>query len=89
MDVQLVCNDLTRLPEVRQILKVATARRSTDDGVIIEFPDDDATARILLEYVLAERRCCAHFSYEIAFAPTLTLRLRAAGLYLLALKAIY
>jgi hypothetical protein len=89
MDMQLVCTDLGRLPEVRNILGKATGRRQTDDGVIIEFPTDDATARTLLEFVLAERRCCAHFTYEIGFSPELTLRLRASGLYLVPLKMMY
>lgn len=60
-----------------------------DDGVIVEFPNDDATARTLLEFVLAERRCCAFFGYEIGFSPRLTLRLRASGEYVSPLKAMY
>jgi len=87
--MQLFCTDLGRAPEVKNILSKATARHSTDDGVIVEFPDDDATARTLLEFVLAERRCCAFFGYELGFSPGLTLRLRASGMYLLPLKAMY
>jgi hypothetical protein len=89
MNLQLVCTDLGREPEVRKILAKAIARRPTDDGVLIEFPNDDATARTLMEFVLGERRCCAHFTYEIAFEPTLVLRLSANGLYRFALKAMY
>jgi len=89
MEMQLVCTDRGRAPEVRNILGKATGRRQMDDGVIVEFPNDDATARTLLEFVLAERQCCAHFTYEIAFAPTLTLRLRASGVYLLPLQMMY
>jgi hypothetical protein len=89
MDLQLFCTDLGRAPEVKNILSKATGRRQADDGVIVEFPDDDATARTLLEFVLAERRCCAFFGYEIGFSPRLTLRLRASGLYLMPLKALY
>lgn len=89
MDMQLVCTDLGRAPEVRTILGKSTGRRHTDDGVIIEFPTDDATARTVLEFVLAERQCCAYFTYEIAFAPELTLRLRASGAYLIPLKLMY
>ena len=89
MDMQLVCTDLGRAPEVRNILGKSTGRRQTADGVIIEFPNDDATARTLFEFVLAERRCCAHFTYEVAFAPELTLRMRASGLYLVPLKMMY
>jgi hypothetical protein len=89
MDMQLFCTDLGRAPEVRAILGKATARHNTDDGVIVEFPDDDATARTVLEFVLAERRCCAFFTYEMGLSPRLTLRLRASGVYLLPLKALY
>ncbi|HZS61132.1 MAG TPA: hypothetical protein VFA43_17785 [Gemmatimonadaceae bacterium] len=89
MDMQLFCTDLGRAPQVRAILSRATGRHNTDDGVIIEFPDDDATARTVLEFVLAERRCCAFFGYEIGFSPKLTLRLRASGLYLAPLKVMY
>ena len=89
MDMQLFCTDLGRLPEVRTILSKATGQRATDDGVIVEFPDDDATARTLLEFVLAERRCCAFFGYEIGFSPGLTLRLRASGVYLAPLRLMY
>jgi hypothetical protein len=89
MDLQLFCTDLGRAPEVKTILSKATGRRQTDDGVIVEFPHDDATARAVLEFVLAERHCCAFFSYEIGFSPGLTLRLRASGVYLQPLKAMY
>jgi len=92
MDIQLVCTDLGRRAEVRDLLRKATGRRDTDDGVSIDFPPDDTTAQTLLEFVLAERRCCAQFTYEMAFAPKserLTLRLRASGVYRVALKAMY
>ena len=89
MDMQLFCTDLGRAPEVKTVLSKATGRHITDDGVIVEFPDDDATARKVLEFVLAERRCCAFFDYELAFSRGLTLRLRASGMYLLPLKAMY
>ena len=89
MDMQLFCSDLGRAPEVKTILSKATGRRTTDDGVVVEFPDDDATARSLLEFVLAERRCCAFFGYELGFSPRLTLRLRASGMYLPPLQAMY
>lgn len=87
--MQLVCTDLGRLPEVKNILSKSTGRRQMDDGVIIEFPNDEAIARTLLEFVLAERQCCAHFTYEIIFSPELTLRMRASGVYLIPLKMMY
>lgn len=87
--MQLVCTDLGRAPEVRNILSKSTGRRQTEDGVIVEFPNDDATARTLLEFVLAERQCCAQFTYEIGFSPGLTLKLSASGMYRIPLKMMY
>ncbi len=60
--------------------------------MLVEFPGADDTARALIEFVLAERRCCPHFTYELGFAPDhqrVTLRLRAGGANLAALRTIY
>ena len=92
MDLQLVCTDLGRSPEVKTLLGRATARTELSDGIAVDFTPDDATARTVLEFVLAERCCCAHFVYEIRFTPEaarLTLVVRASGDYLEALKAMY
>jgi hypothetical protein len=89
MDVQLVCTNIGRVAEVKDILCRSTGRQVTDDGVIIEFPGDDGTARTVLEFALAERECCAHFAYEVGLGERTTLRLRASGDYLLALKSMY
>lgn len=92
MDMQLACTDLGRLPEVKTLLGRATGHRQLADGVVVEFPGEDATARIVLEFVLAERRCCPHFTYEVGLAGDrahVTLTLRASAEYLEALKALY
>jgi hypothetical protein len=92
MDLQLACSNLGRRAEVRDLIRSALGRHDTDDSVMFDFATDDHTARTILEFVVAERRCCAHFTYEIAFAPQnerLSLRVGATGDYLVALKAMY
>jgi hypothetical protein len=82
----------TRLTSVRDVLGQATGRADQHDGVLLEFPEGEAIARTLLEFVLTERRCCPHFTYELGFVPDhqgVTLRMRAAGAYLTPLKALY
>jgi hypothetical protein len=62
------------------------------DGVVLQFAGSADTARTVLEFVLAERQCCPHFTYELGFAPDhqrVTLRLRANGAFVALLKAIY
>jgi hypothetical protein len=81
-----------RRERIHDLLARATAWASREDGVFLEFPGTEDTARTLLEFVLAERRCCAHFAYELGFAPDdqrVTLRLRASGAYVAPLKTIY
>ena len=60
--------------------------------MLLEFPEAEEIARTLLDFVLAERRCCPHFTYELCFVPDhrgITLRMRASGAYLTSLKALY
>jgi hypothetical protein len=81
-----------RRVSVQDLLQHATRWTECEDGMLMEFPGGDETARALFEFVLAERRCCPHFTYELGFAPDhqrVTVRLRAAGAKLAALKAIY
>jgi hypothetical protein len=92
-----VCNILPlegqeRRERIRDLLARATAWASREDDVFLEFPGTEDTARTLLEFVLAERRCCTRFTYELGFAPDdqqVTLRLRASGAYLAPLQTIY
>jgi hypothetical protein len=81
-----------RLGTVRHVLERATGRSEQNDGVLLEFPEADEISRMLLDFVLAERRCCPHFTYELCFAPDqrrVTLRMRASGAYLTPVKALY
>jgi hypothetical protein len=81
-----------RRERIQDLFARATTWASREDGVSLEFAGTDDTARTLLEFVLAERRCCAHFAYELGFMPDhqpVTLRLRATGAYVAPLKTIY
>jgi hypothetical protein len=82
----------TRLGTVRHVLERATGWTEQNDGVLLEFPEAEEISRMLLDFVLAERRCCPHFTYELCFAPDqrrVTLRMRASGAYLTPLIALY
>jgi hypothetical protein len=82
----------SRLGVVRHVLERATGWTEQNDGVLLEFPEADEISRMLLDFVLAERRCCPHFTYELCFAPDqrrVTVRMRASGAYLVPLKAMY
>jgi hypothetical protein len=82
----------SRLVSVRDVLGQAIGWAERHDGVLLEFPEGEGIVRTLLEFVLAERRCCPHFTYELVFVPDhqgVTLRMRASGAYLTPLKALY
>ena len=82
----------SRRISLQELLQHATRWTECKDGMLVEFPGADETARALVDFVLAERRCCPHFTYELGFAPAhqrVTLRLRSGAAKLAALKAIY
>jgi hypothetical protein len=82
----------SRLVSVRRVLERATRWAAQRDGVLFEFPEAEDIVRTLLDFVLAERQCCPHFTYELCFVPdhqAVTLRMRASGAYLVPLKAMY
>ena len=69
-----------RRVEVGELFAQAIGRRATDDGVELDYPGDDATARGLLDFVLFERRCCVEVTYQLIFKPDHSLvRLRLSG----------
>jgi hypothetical protein len=96
-ELALVCvlgpvDRATRLISVRDVLERATGWAVRQDGVILEFPEGEGMVHTLLDFVLAERRCCPHFTYQLCFTPDhqgVTLRMRASGAYLARLKALY
>lgn len=44
-------------------------QRELEDGYAFQFPNSDAVAQELLDFVLLERQCCAFFQIELAFSP--------------------
>jgi hypothetical protein len=81
-----------RRVSVRSVLERATGWANHEEGVLAEFPGDEEVVRTLLDFVLTERCCCPHFAYELSFVPDhqrVTLRLRASGVYLAPLRAMY
>ena len=51
-----------------------------DDGFVLAFPSSEEVAVRLLDLVLAERRCCPFFRFELVFEPHQGLvRLRLKG----------
>lgn len=76
----------------QQLVDRATGIARLEDGVVLGFPGSDECARMVLEFVLAERECCAQFMYEIMFGPDrgpITLRVRATGAFVAALRVMY
>ena len=73
-DIPLVCNlpapgRIARAIAVHAVIARATSFRELENGVSFAFRNEDALARSLLDLVLAERNCCAHFRYTLLFAP--------------------
>lgn len=71
-----------RMAEVRGLLARATERRALDDGALLRFPAGDDAARLLLDFVLFERRCCSALTFELVFEPphdAVALRVRGGG----------
>jgi hypothetical protein len=70
----------SRRKEVGRLVAKATRNTNVADGVELEYPGDDATARALLDFVMFERHCCARLSFELRFMPDHgTTRLRITG----------
>ena len=70
----------------------ATSARELDNGVVFLFENSDEAARSLLDLVLAERNCCAQFTYSIRFEPEhapIALRIEAVGALIQPLKDLF
>jgi hypothetical protein len=59
----------SRRKEVGRLVAKATHTKNVADGVELEYPGDDETARALLDFVMFERQCCAQLSFELRFVP--------------------
>lgn len=69
-----------RADELSGLVRQARSREELDDGFALAFAGDDETAGRLLDFVLAERRCCPFFRFELVFEPDLgPIRLRLLG----------
>jgi hypothetical protein len=55
--------------EVGDLFKAVEQVRELADGYAFRFSGSDASASSLLEFVLAERRCCPFFTFELVFEP--------------------
>lgn len=85
-DTPIACN-LTdearaeRGDEVKNLFQESEQVRELEDGYAFRFPSSDEYAARLLEFTLAERRCCPFFTFELAFEPNegyIWLRLRGS-----------
>ena len=71
----------TRSDEVKHIFQAVEQTLELDDGYAFRFPGGDTSAAKLLEFTLAERRCCPFFIFELTFEPhegPIWLRLRGS-----------
>ena len=81
-----------RRVSVHDVLSRATSSRELESGVAFLFENTDDAARSLLDFVLAERNCCAQFRYAILFEPEhapIALRVEAAGALVQPLKDLF
>lgn len=53
--------------EVNDLFAAVEQVHELTDGYAFRFPGDDSTAARLLAFVLAERRCCPFFIFELVF----------------------
>lgn len=90
----LIVPDLRRecRVDVAAAIERSTAIGETERGVTLTFDGSDDTARLVTDLVLAERRCCAQFTYTPAFSPAagaIELRVEAADQLIGPLKQLY
>ena len=86
-ETPIACNltgdDLAeRGDEVGNLFQEVEQVRELADGYAFRFAGSDAVAARLLEFTLAERRCCPFFTFELTFEPNegpIWLRLRGSA----------
>ncbi len=81
-----------RRVDVQTVISRATSHRELVDGVALVFENSDESARSLLALVLAERNCCARFTYALMFGSNhqpLELHVRAGDALVQPLKDLY
>ncbi len=68
--------------ELSRLARGARSTEEIDDGFVLTFASDDRIAARLFDFIIAERRCCPFFRFELVFEPGLgpvRLRLRGPG----------
>jgi hypothetical protein len=75
-ELPIACNlsgsDLAkRGEEVERAFKGVEQIKELADGYAYRFPGNEQCAARLIEFVLAERRCCPFFTFELVFEPNL------------------
>ncbi len=75
-ELPIACNlsepDLAkRGEEVESVFKSVEQVKELADGYAYRFPGSEEWATRLMEVVLAERRCCPFFTFELIFEPNL------------------
>lgn len=58
----------SRRVDMNTLLARATSIRGTPEGIVLLFADAGEIAQSLLDFVLAERICCAQFRYTLVFS---------------------
>ena len=64
------------------LLSRATSQNVIQDGSEIEFPSDETTFQMVIDFIKAERQCCDFLTFELVVAAghgPLTLRLKEGG----------
>jgi len=76
-ELPIACNlsgpELAKRQEdlAENIFKDVQQVKELTDGYAYRFPESDEWATRLMEFVLAERRCCPFFTFELVFEPNL------------------
>lgn len=81
-----------RRASIQAVVSQAISWRELENGVSFSFDNSDAIARSLLDLVLAERHCCAQFTYSIVFEhqhQPIELRVQASGQLVRLLKGLF
>lgn len=63
----------------QEILSGVSATVELEDGYELQFPGDERWIRTLTDLIIAERKCCTFFRFELIFLPnhgSLLLRMR-------------
>jgi hypothetical protein len=82
----------TRRVALTDVVDRAVSATQSDSGVILRFDGSDETAGIVFGLVMAERACCARFTYVMRFDPqraSLELRIESPPQLRQALNELY